>query len=120
LEPWHFSVCGFFVTPTAAPLFMEAIAMEPESRGKPFPEQEPMRQVIKKRFNNTPLVANVEGFTSGGLITIHSRRVFNCVPDAICPGHVPEPWDMSCFAAHLTMLPIERRVELADQLLTFT
>jgi len=52
-----------------------------------------------------------------GLINIMQRRYFNAVPDDVCPGKVPEPWQPGDFAAHLTMLPIEERIALANKIL---
>lgn len=121
MEPHHFSVCGFAAHKDSMPLLDAAWELEPVYRGKPFPEQEPMRQVVNKymdysvaRLVNVPptdtkLVAH---------INIHGRKVFNSVPYAVCPGKVPEPWQPSDFAAHLTMLSIDERVKLAKEILS--
>lgn len=107
IEPHHFSVCGFAAHRDSLPLFEAAWELEPTSRGKPFPEQEPMRQVVKSYvdMHNPPICF------------VHGRKAFNCVPDAVCPAKVPEPWQPSDFAAHLTMLGVEDRVKLAKEIL---
>lgn len=103
-EPWHFSVCGFVAHQDCIPLFEEVLTMEPEARGKPFPEQEPMRQVIRKK---------IEG---GEAFLVHGPRFLNAVPNEVCPGKVVHPWQPGDFAAHLTMLPIEKRIELFHEI----
>lgn len=121
VEPWHFSVCGFIAHRDSVPLFERAIAMEPEWRGKPFPEQGPMREVVRHLVETQP---NVEAIAYGldgklavcGNVHFMDRRPFNCVPEEVCPGKVPEPWQPGDFAAHITMLPIEERVKLAEKL----
>lgn len=120
-EPWHFSVCAFVAHGDSIPLFEEAIALAPEYAGKPFPEQEPMRQVIKRRTDHVALVksgqAHVGDFpTPAAAINLLPRKPFNSVPEMVCPGRVPEPWKRGEFMAHLTMLPIEDRIKLFHQI----
>lgn len=102
IEPWHFSMCGFFMTNDLRPECISLICEEPKWRDKPFPEQAPMQELYKRIPQ---------------WFTIHPRKVFNCVPDQICPGKVQEPWTPGNLAAHLTMLSIERRIEIAKEIL---
>ena len=118
VEPWHFSVCGFVAHRDCIPLFEEVLTMEPGSRGKPFPEQEPMRQVVRKRIEGVPLKDMGPGdelrWNAG--INIHPSRFLNAVPNAVCPGKVVDPWMAGDFAAHLTMLEIPKRIELFHEI----
>ena len=116
IEPWQFSMCGFIATKDALSLFETALEMEPDWRDKPFPEQGPMQDIVKMMLHDLPhMVPNKEGLI--GLINIWPRSWVNCVPDEVCPGKVPEPWAPGDFAAHLTMLPIEERINLAHKLI---
>jgi|GEM_PF-1628168 hypothetical protein len=116
VEPWHFSMCGFVAHRDCVPLFEECLAMEPEWRDKPFAEQGPMRDVIRRKTEGLKLVDRKPGEPDGAFINIHPRRKFNAVPDEVCPGQVPEPWAAGDFACHLTMLPIEKRIELFHEI----
>jgi hypothetical protein len=116
-EPHHFSVCGFAAHRDSLPLIGEVISMASEFAGKPFPEQEPMRRAVNKRIEAAQDLVSCDE-RALGFINIRERRLFNCVPDAVCPGKVPDPWQPSDFAAHITMLPIEERVKLAQQILS--
>jgi len=116
VEPWHFSMCGFVAHRDTIPLFEHALELEPEWRDKPFPEQGTVQAIVKKMMGDLPhMRPNVEGYA--GLINVHPRKVFNCVPDQISPGNVPEPWDKSCWCAHLTMVTIENRIKIGKELL---
>jgi hypothetical protein len=115
VEPWQFSACGFVVHQDCIPFLKEVISLEPESRGKPFPEQAPMQHVIRKNTEGLTLLPNKEGLI--GMFNIHERRLFNAVPDAVCPGKVPEPWQTGDFAAHITMCDLPRRIEIAKEIL---
>lgn len=124
VEPWHFSVCGFIAHPDAVPLFQRAIALEPRHRGKPFPEQEPMREVVKDIMDNAGEAREHFGDqmkyylpTLDGMINLHGRTPFNCVPEEVCPGKVPEPWAKGDLACHITMVDLPRRVEIAKEIL---
>ncbi len=114
-EPWHFSMCGFVASRDTISLLNKVLSMEPEWRDKPFPEQGPMQDVVKAFTSGLVMKPNSEGYT--GLINIHPRKVFNCVPDQVCPGNVPEPWTKGDFAAHITMVPLEKRIEIAKEIL---
>lgn len=117
IDPWHFSMCGFVAYRSAELLFRTALEMEPEWRDKPFPEQGPVQDVVRRMLADLPhMVPNKEGYT--GLINIHPRKIFNCVPDQVCPGKVPEPWEPGDWCAHLTMLGLEDRVRLANEILS--
>lgn len=116
VESWHLSVCGFIAHPNAIPLFKTAIYFEPEWRGQPFPEQGPLREVVKRANDSLTFVPNKEQYE--GLINIHPKKPFNSVPDDICPGKVPEPWVKTDWCAHLTMLPVSDRVALAKKILS--
>ena len=91
--------------------------MEPESRGKPFPEQQPMRDVIRKRIEGLAIIDKKPGEPEwNGAINIHPPRFLNSVPNEVCPGKVVDPWRPGDFAAHLTMLPVEKRIELFHEI----
>ena len=117
-EPWKFSMCGFLAHQNCAMLFEEVLAMEPEWRAKPFQEQGPFQEVVRGLFRDMPHMRHMlPGETWRGFINIHQRRTFNAVPDQVCPGHVPEPWQPGDFAAHLTMVGLERRIEIFHELM---
>lgn len=101
VEPWQFSMCGFVAHPDSVSLLRKAVSMEPEWRDRPFPEQNTVQEIAKN-------------FTD--MVTVHPRKLFNAVPDAVCPGKVPEPWVNGDWCAHLTMLPIDERVKLAKEI----
>lgn len=101
-EPWHFSMCGFVAHLDAMPLLQTVLNEEPDWRDKPFQEQGPFQHVIKQL---SPSLRDEVFF-------IHPRRVFNAVPKQVCPGQVPEPWKPNDWCAHLTMVGIDRRLEL--------
>jgi len=84
-------------------MFEEVLAMEPDWRDKPFQEQGPWQEWVK----NKP---------EGLFINIWPRRMFNAVPDAVCPGQVPEPWQPGDWCAHLTMVGIQRRIEIFHEI----
>lgn len=100
VSPLQFSACGFAAHPDCIDFLQGVLDMEPEWRDKPFPEQAPLREAGSK-FK---------------WINLHPRKLFNCVPDQVCPGKVPEPWAKGDFAAHLTMLPIDERVKLFHEI----
>lgn len=102
------SACGLVMHPDISPLVDEILSMRPESAGKPFPEQNPMRAVMKRYQQSTPL---------GRPVYPWPRKPLNAVPDAVCPGKVVNPWKPGDFAAHLTMLSIDERVKLAKEIL---
>lgn len=108
-EQWHFSMCGFVAHKDCIPLFHRVLSMEPDYRDKPFQEQAPMQAAFQE-------ILALKYYGSGSVamppITVHPRPIFNCVPDEVCPGNVPEPWQPGNFAAHLTMLPIDQRIAL--------
>lgn len=115
VESWHFSMCGFVAYPDSQSLLNRVLSMEPEWREKPFPEQGPFQEMVKTFTAGIPMVKNKEGLTA--LINVHPRKVFNNVPDQICPGNVPEPWQPGDWCAHLTMLDLNRRIEIAKEIL---
>lgn len=114
-EPWHFSACGFVVHKDTLPLLKETLSMEPEWRDKPFPEQGPLREVARKRIDGMPMVPTGD-YAGQACINIHPRRVFNAVPAEVCPSQTPEPWQPYDWCAHLTMLPIDARVNLFHEI----
>lgn len=99
-SPLHFSACGFAAHPDCIDFLQGVLDMEPEWRDKPFPEQAPLREAGSK-FK---------------WINLHPRKLFNCVPDRVCPGKVPEPWQKGDWCAHLTMLSIPERVKLFHEI----
>jgi len=119
-EPWHFSACGWYAHRDCIPMFEAVLAMEPEWRDKPFQEQGPWQAVVRMMLKDQiVLPGQVENGrvkeVPAGLINTMQRRYFNAVPDEVCPGKVPEPWQPGDFAAHLTMLPMEERIALASK-----
>lgn len=113
-EPWRFSMCGFLAHQDCIALFEEVLSMEPEWRDKPFQEQGPFQDLVRRMMGDLSHMRQVlPGESWRGFINIHQRRTFNCVPDEVSPGNVPEPWQPGDFAAHLTMLPMEERLKLA-------
>lgn len=113
IEPWHFSMCGFVASSHTAPVLRGVLNLEPEWRDKPFPEQGPMQEYFR-------IISTPEHAFNGleGLFHVHPRKVFNCVPDQVCPGKVPEPWQPGDWCAHLTMVSLEYRVKLAKEILS--
>lgn len=116
VEPWQFSACGMVFHHDCAAFLRMVIQLEPEFRDKPFPEQGPMQHIVKGTVDETTIEMNKEGFV--GAFNIHPRKVFNCVPDQVCPGAVPEPWKPGDFAAHLTMRSMEDRIRIAKEILS--
>ena len=115
VQPWEFSVCGFIAHKSSIPLLEEVLTLEPESRGKPFPEQAPCREVVRKRIDG--IESTLRDVAPGeerwnANINIHRARFLNAVPNEVCPGKVVDPWKPGDFSAHLTMLPVEKRIEL--------
>lgn len=119
-EPWQFSMCGFVAHRDCISLFREVFEMEPEWRDKPFPEQGPMQNLVKRMTEHLLMVDKKEPWNWNALINIHPRRTFNAVPEQVCPGNVPEPWQPTDFAAHLTMSSIDDRIKLAKEILNET
>lgn len=110
---WDVSACGFVAHKDCIPFLEELMSMEPESRGNPFPEQTPLRELIK-----ACLVCNKAKIFEhpAAEIHIHPRNVFNCVPEAVAPGEVPEPWKPGDWCCHLTMFRLSRRIELFHEI----
>lgn len=116
VEPWHFSMCGFVAHRDCIGLFENVLTMEPDWQDKPFQEQGPFRELVRQMMADLPHMRELKpGEPNNGLINIHPRKLFNCVPDEVSPGNVPEPWRPGDFAKHITMLPIGERVLMAQQ-----
>lgn len=116
-EPWHFSACGWTADKDCIPMFEQVLEMEPEWRDKPFQEQGPWREWMRRQVEHLRMVDKKPGETNwNAALNFHPRRTFNAVPDEVCPGEVPEPWEVSDFAAHLTMLEVPERVKLFHRL----
>lgn len=116
VEPWHFSMCGFVAHRDCIPTFEECLSMEPEWRDKPFPEQGPMREVIRKRTEGMPLKdIDPDEQKWNAAVNVHPRRFLNAVPKEVDPT-VQEPWQPGDFAAHLTNLPLDKRIELFHEI----
>lgn len=101
--PSDFSACGFIACADSLPLFKWVESVHDQYADGPFPEQTPLR--LAYRENRFP-----------GLIYVHPRRLFNAVPIEV-HSSAPEPWKSGDFAAHLTMLSVQERVELAKKIL---
>lgn len=119
VEPWHFSMCGFISHFSGGVLLSTALQSELDWREKPFPEQGPMQWYVQKLMGEVPYLINTgaSGEMITGMVNIHPRKVFNCVPDQVCPGAVPEPWAPGDWCAHLTMVDLPRRIEIAKEIL---
>lgn len=113
--PFDVSACGIVMHLDCRQLLDGILHLKQDSKGKPFPEQSPMRAVIKQVGDGVPMRPNAEGCT--GMINIHQRNPFNSVPEQVCPGKVPDPWIPGDWCAHITMVPVERRVEIAKEIL---
>ena len=112
-EPWHFSMCGFIAHQDCIDFFETILRLRefPEfAEGTPFQEQAAVQYLVRTGMESAPE-------TTARLVTIHPRKLFNNVPDEVCPGSVPEPWKPGDFAAHLTMVDMDRRLELAKEFL---
>lgn len=72
-----------------------------------------MREVIKKII--LPDETGPELLTSLTVARIHPRRFLNAVPKEVDPT-VQEPWQPGDFAAHLTNIPLEKRIELFHEI----
>lgn len=104
----HFSACGFiaYKDSDSDRFFKSVKLMSGARKGGDFPEQHEMRSVYKhqKEYGHN-------------WVNVLPRKIFNAVPDQIAPGNVPEPWSKGDFAAHLTMVSLERRIEIAKEIL---
>lgn len=112
-EPWHFSACGWVAHQGCIPMFEAVLDMEPKWRNQPFQEQGPWQEWMRQRIGSLKMRSQ-QGRADTAGINILPRRIFNAVPDEVCPGKVPEPWQPGDFAAHLTMLPMDERIKLAN------
>lgn len=117
IDPWQFSMCGITVNANVSYVLEQILRLEPDWRNKPFPEQGPMQHLIKRIIESAPCVMD-KIINGDGMINIHPRKMFNAVPDQVCPGKVPEPWQRGDFAAHITMVGLDRRIEIAKALLS--
>jgi hypothetical protein len=105
IEDHDFSACCVITHKDSIHLLKEIFVIEPEWRDKPFPEQGPMRHVLQQRMQDI-----------SEPIYFHDRK-WNKVPDQVCPGKVPEPWQKGDWCAHLTMVDLPRRIEIANEIL---
>lgn len=103
IEPWHFSMCGFCADESCIQLFEEAIEAEPAWRDKPFQEQATMQALFRHRCSSTQM-------------TVHPRRVFNPVPLAV-HSDVVDPYQNGDWLCHITMLPMEDRIRVANEII---
>lgn len=118
IEPWHVSTCGFIAHQNCIPFFKSVLDMEPEWRDKPFQEQGPLREVIRRMMSDLPHMTMIDpGVKYTGLINIHPRKLFNSVPEEVCPGKIPEPWAKGDLTCHITMLPMDERLALIKKIL---
>lgn len=120
-EPWQFSACGMVAHQDTIPLYEACIAMEPEWRDKPFQEQGPLQALVRMRMKHQVVLPGdvKDGWVQPprpGEINIHRRRVFNAVPDEVCPGKVPEPWRPNDWCAHLTMVDMTTRLKIGTKI----
>lgn len=94
----HFSMCGYVACRNSKRLFDWIIDHQEEYVNGEFPDQKPMRQL-----------ATLEEYKP--IFTIHPRRVFNSVPKEVHKS-VVEPWENGDWLCHVTMLPVEDRVNI--------
>lgn len=99
-DPGHFSCGAYVATQAARPVFDWCWERTEQFESSPFGDQDAMRAA----FPHFP-----------ELFKIHPRRSFNAVHPEIHPS-VVEPWQPGDFLCHLTMVPLERRIELFHQL----
>lgn len=116
VEHWHFSACGIIAHRDCIPLLEETLSMEPAWRDKSFPEQGPLRAVVRNRLDRMEFYDIKPGEQKwNAAINVHPRRVLNAVPKEVDPT-VQEPWQPGDFAAHLTNLPLDKRIELFHEI----
>lgn len=97
----HFS-CGAYVAHKCNMPVIEEALRRTEHIRSPFGDQDALRSV----YRDAPLLR--------GMFAIHPRRTFNAVHPEIDPT-VVEPWTPLDFLCHLTMVPMEKRIELAKK-----
>lgn len=100
-----FSACSIITHTDCVNLLKEILSVEPEWRDEPFAEQGPMRHILNERCKDV-----------SEPIYFHDRTL-NKVPDAVSPGNIPEPWRPDDMSAHITMVDLTRRVEIATEIL---
>lgn len=105
--PEHRSACCLIMHPDCIPILEKILAIEPEYQDKPFQEQAPMRDVLTQWSRHGDVSCTVYQ---------HKRKPMNCVPDQVCPGEVPEPWTHGDWCCHITMVPLERRIEIFHEI----
>jgi hypothetical protein len=110
-DPWAFSACGWIAHHGCIQMLEEVLATEPDWRDKPFQEQGPWRDWARRRCEGLALTPKMP-YDPPGFLNIYYRRLFNAVPEEVCPGHVPEPWQCGDWCAHLTMLDLHDRISL--------
>lgn len=100
MDDRFFSMCGFIASKEAEPIFRASLMLAEAWKNKGFPEQNVIRHISEMGIH--------------GSATVHRRRLFNCVPSAVCEGRVQEPWQQGDFCAHLTMLSLPERIKMAQ------
>lgn len=98
-----FSACGFVIGRDMIPLVDALMNGYEQFKGRDFPEQSLLRHLYK------------DGSSYKFRMRTHPRRVFNAVPREISE-EAPEPWERGDWCAHLTHVPVERRVELFHEI----
>jgi galactosyl transferase GMA12/MNN10 family len=96
-----FSMCGFMAYRDSLRLFDWVADRESDFIHGSFPEQTPMRALYRD---------GMEG------MHIYGRHAYNAVPIQVHES-VVEPWTPECFAAHITMLPVEDRVKIFHEII---
>jgi len=96
LTRYDFSAGAYLATKECLPLFEELWTMRDECIGRGEWEQTPMRELFKKQPE---------------MLRVHPRRTFNAVSGEVHPD-VVDPWQPGDWAVHLTMVPLEQRLEL--------
>lgn len=94
-----FSAGAYMAHPEAFPIFAWCLDHEEEFRNSTFGDQDALRACYKREPNLY------------SLFRIYPRRFFNAVHPLISPDIV-DPYQEGDWLCHLTMVPLERRIEL--------
>lgn len=93
--------CGMYIAhKDCVPFFDSALKLHDKWSNKPRWDNDAMIEVADKHSE---------------LINIYPRRYLNAVPKQVHES-VVEPWHPSDFACHITMVPIERKLEILKEI----
>jgi hypothetical protein len=103
-EPGHFNTGAYVAGQDARSIFKWVLDRESEYACGDFWEQAGFR---KWYMDNKDM---------RDIVTVHGRRVFNSVP-ALVHESAPEPWCIGDWCAHVTMVDLPRRIQIAKEIL---